>query len=135
MLCADDLVRVSNGASSNVVSSVASACLVAPFVTMIDQGAPPCSLDHTYMSPAGMQMHTKACKTHRVFPHVDTHLVSAVTQNASKTATLTQSLRNSIGTLFSNPRQFLGGRAYIAVALVYSRYVFVEQPCFEQQMR
>jgi hypothetical protein len=36
----------------DVVSSVASACLVAPFVTMIDQGAPPGTPScHTFMSP------------------------------------------------------------------------------------
>jgi len=44
----------------------------------------------------------------------------AVTQNASKTATLTQSLAQSMKSMLTQPHKFFGGRAYIAVAIVYT---------------
>ena len=45
---------------------------------------------------------------------------AAVTQNTSKTATMFQSLKNSMVTLFTKPGTFFRGRAYVAVAIVYS---------------
>jgi len=44
----------------------------------------------------------------------------AVTQNASKTATIAQSLKASTRTLVSSPMTFFRGRAYLAVAGVYT---------------
>ena len=43
----------------------------------------------------------------------------AVTQNASKTATIRQSLSRSAKSMFTQPHQFFGGKAYLAVAVVY----------------
>jgi hypothetical protein len=49
-----------------------------------------------------------------------TMIDQAVTQNASKTATIAQSLKASANMLVSTPLKFFRGRAYLAVAGVYT---------------
>lgn len=44
----------------------------------------------------------------------------AVTQNASKTATIGQSIKQNFVKMFTQPKTFFGGKAYLAVAVVYS---------------
>ena len=49
-----------------------------------------------------------------------TMIDQAVTQGAAKSATIAQSVTNSFKTLFTRPHKFFGGKAYLAVAAVYS---------------
>jgi hypothetical protein len=54
------------------------------------------------------------------YTHAPRMRAQAVTQNAAKTVTLGQSVKQSFQKMFRQPRAFLLGRAYLAVLGVYT---------------